>query len=1054
MRTGFTYSSRQRGYSLVEVVVAVAIFALIFIAALMVYDRSNLVFKRGIEAADTQQNTRVAFDRLVADIRMAGYDHDRDGIPTSGGGAVWQPTKTYGINNLVSPTTANGFVYRATAIGGTAPYESAGFEPAWPTTIGNTVVDGDITWRTETGVNQFQQPDEQIEFAGPTAITVRGNFDYEIDVVNDNGRENDLQTPEFPVVTTGNDEIITYALRKFNPDGSLGANPNSIQLFVDVQNSAPFRRAHPGGLPERLITIPNVDLTNSNPPYTLMRFTFDDTGALVATPVANNIRRMDFEYYPNSTGVPAVPVPDDWNAANVVVAGVTHLPGTQVVNPGSGQFNPAVPTSGIVERAARSLIRSVRLVLIGMDAVIDPAYTNRAEPVGSPARNYRTYRVESLIVPRNIGKQGMREPSAAPPGSPVLQSVCVGHCGIAKVTWLAPAPNPNFGTVDQYIIQYGTTAAGPYPVTKQVGTATTGFIGGLTPGTTYYFTVSAVNSYGNSPAKDTVTAGTPDYVQGTPLNRTNSEAPSNVVGSGDLGGPSLENQISVTWTSPVANIPPQNALQCRTPAGAVTTEVPVNIAPGEITRYGVYRSQGDPNFVAGPANQISTAAPNSLLFGVGSATFVDRSAVNCLPYYYRVQAREDCDLAAENVAPAVGFSAVAPPGNPASLGQSIATAAPAMPLGLKAIPGVCGPSSCSVTLEWLKVNTDTAATPNSIVIRDYELTRITRQWNSSTLVWDLIATDSLFATDNTPFTGQTVTFPDPDSPLATKNGVGNAIEYEYTVKALQCAFESVDSLPAKFPCTFTGTVDPATITGASEGDGLTTGTAWLIDGTGSVLSFTGTGISSVQAFLNDGTDIIDLGTKTAAPFDFPIINTEDGVVYTIDAVARDASSCSRFITRFVEDSTPSGCCLSPSFTDPLVISYIPGTPAVDVHLVNLCDDPLDIQQAVLDSFRLTYTPVAGHTLTTIDFPNGSGGIVSLTVNDTTGTVNFTPPAGFQDPVPANSFSYEVSLNFSPALTVGTQPITGFCATYRRPGVDTVDQRCKFIPQPTTPNSCN
>ena len=40
----------QRGFTLTEVLVATAIFAIILIAALLVYDRSNKVFKAGVEA--------------------------------------------------------------------------------------------------------------------------------------------------------------------------------------------------------------------------------------------------------------------------------------------------------------------------------------------------------------------------------------------------------------------------------------------------------------------------------------------------------------------------------------------------------------------------------------------------------------------------------------------------------------------------------------------------------------------------------------------------------------------------------------------------------------------------------------------------------------------------------------------------------------------------------------------------------------------------------------------------------------------------------------------
>jgi hypothetical protein len=53
----------------------------------------------------------------------------------------------HAANTFVVPTVPNGFRYECTAGGGGA---SAGAEPAWPTTLGNTVVDGALTWTCRT----------------------------------------------------------------------------------------------------------------------------------------------------------------------------------------------------------------------------------------------------------------------------------------------------------------------------------------------------------------------------------------------------------------------------------------------------------------------------------------------------------------------------------------------------------------------------------------------------------------------------------------------------------------------------------------------------------------------------------------------------------------------------------------------------------------------------------------------------------------------------------------------------------------------------------------
>src|SRR5438552_558552 len=85
-----SHAHTERGFTLAEIMVTTAIFAIIMIAALTVYDRSNKVFKSGTEAADLQQSTRIAFDKLTSDVRIAGFDYSRGGTP-NGNGQFAQP---------------------------------------------------------------------------------------------------------------------------------------------------------------------------------------------------------------------------------------------------------------------------------------------------------------------------------------------------------------------------------------------------------------------------------------------------------------------------------------------------------------------------------------------------------------------------------------------------------------------------------------------------------------------------------------------------------------------------------------------------------------------------------------------------------------------------------------------------------------------------------------------------------------------------------------------------------------------------------------------------
>lgn len=59
--------------------------------------------------------------------------------------ATWSPGIIAALNQVIAPTSPNGFVYQATAGGTTGTSE-----PTWPLTAGLTVVDGTVTWTAVT----------------------------------------------------------------------------------------------------------------------------------------------------------------------------------------------------------------------------------------------------------------------------------------------------------------------------------------------------------------------------------------------------------------------------------------------------------------------------------------------------------------------------------------------------------------------------------------------------------------------------------------------------------------------------------------------------------------------------------------------------------------------------------------------------------------------------------------------------------------------------------------------------------------------------------------
>ena len=467
--------SRQGGFTLTEVLVATAIFAIIFVAALLIYDRSNQIFRQSVESGDTQQTTRAAFDRLTADLRMMGFDFDRDGIPTTG--------------------------------------------------------------------NREQQQDEQLEYIDDHALTIRGNFDHSIDADDDFGREEDYEPAggEFPVVTTGNDEIVTYVLRSDN-----GANTDSITFYADTRKP---RATYDGGSDEQLVTIPNVNLCTAGcdePPYTLYRVTLKDEDLTTPatadkfnfTPVANDIRSLEFEYFSDATAAPGKKI---------------------TPNGGAGQYTvSASPTAAaLAARTVRENVKAVRVRIVGMTAAPvsgeyeDPVEMSLASPLDA-AKRYRQYPLEAVIQPRNIGIRGMEEFDTNEPNAPTIDSVCVGSCGIVTVEWSPPAA----GTVDSYAVFYDSSTTGSCAACSfanssiSVGNQHYAHITGLDPTKTWYFRVVSVNSFGSS-IPSAISSG----VQ--PINYTKPEPPLPLYATGgpNAGDPAAEgNDIILTWQINKANV--------------------------------------------------------------------------------------------------------------------------------------------------------------------------------------------------------------------------------------------------------------------------------------------------------------------------------------------------------------------------------------------------------------------------------------------------------------------------------------------------------------------
>ncbi len=990
-------STRQAGYSLVEVLVATAIFTIIFVAALMIYDRSNKVFKESVESSDMQQSTRVAFDQLAADLRMTGFDYDRDGRPFGLLGVeLWQPDTDYQLGNVVQPDPPNGHAYVVVASG-----KSDTSPPTWPDAIGDTVDESSgLQWKNKQ-VLQYQQPDEQLEYMGATAVTVRGNLDYETDGANDNGREDggsggpDLESEYFPVVTTANDEIVTYALKSADST----KNTDEIVFYADTYTP---RQVNPADKKaEKEVKITGVDLSNANPPYTLYRYTLNDNGTPDdGTPLADNIRSLNFRYFRDTAGTVEV-----------------------AANGGAGVYDGANP-SETVERQARREIRAIHVNLVGMNPQPDGAYTNPADTV---TPHHRTYQLESMIVPRNLGRRGMKELSVDAPGKPVIKVVCMGSCNVAYVTWEPPIK----GEVITYNVMYDIDTLGGYEL-EDVGNTLEAYVGKfLVPNKDFYFKVQAINPNGFATSDNEVVIKN--------INRTQPAAPTGAIATGgaDDGAtyPAEANQITVTWPRVNQNQAPLNQLQCSDGSTRTQQTIPGN----EQMNYRLYRST-DPNFdptVVDPDtvvvfNENSTLQP---VFSGNDLVFTDKTAANCISYYYRLQAVDGCVADPNYNDPAdvdTATSGFYPPvGTAATLfeGRAESSAAPAKVANVSILNDSCAGNSnvnCNVTVAWTKVATDVNAAP--IFVNEYRLTIERFDPDPLTGGWKQVST--VTTTDG-------VT-------QEELSGLSKLDLYRFSAQALQCTIAGAASDLIYWPCEFTASVDAAPTT--TFGGAGTQDAPYVINVPSSLQVTVSGGVASkIEVWSGAGGDPeIQTGSLTTATFGIPDPPDDQPTPIYINTTL-EGTVCAKLTVVWVEDEAPPSC---PSG---VIVANLTGN-TITLSLTNTST----IHTLTLQKMRIKWNrneAANNTTLQSVLVDGTSSTFVSKTLVDPIYDEVWTPPLASTLSPGETSFPIALGFNLPGNQKLAVNPVKQICVRYQSQQGDVSTCGFTIAGNTATPAAC-
>jgi prepilin-type N-terminal cleavage/methylation domain-containing protein len=775
-----TFSKRraQRGMTLMEVLVAMLIFTIVFLVALGLYEVANRAYLRTDAATIQQQNVRFAMDRLSETIRDAGANYN-----------------TLGANNVA---------------------------------------------------------DEQIEGAWDAAVFVRGDFD--------NSRETPLESTTFPIVTTGNDEIVGYVLRK--PGGDANNNV-SLSVKMDV-TPATGRDAILNGTTitgEETVTVKAAAaaLTDeTDPPYQLTRVTFDAAGAPKYEVVAEDVFRLSFTYL-DSTGA----------------AAITTFGGADA------------------QRAERATVRQVDVNLIGMSSRHDPGYTDAAvytPAEGTSTKDRRKLSLTEHIVPPNLGLVGKRHSSLpsiaiAPPASIM---VCTGHCQYFGISW----PASTTAGVTQYEVVVNA-AAGVNPLTDPAIVDETHTVSGLAfdyhqlyPGArAYSFKVAAIAGPDKSAYTSSVSATATNDAASVP------SAPSGVIAAQNSTG---ENATLVNWTAVTTNTGPITAATCTSSAGGSSVPAsPWNITPIDLSYYKVYRVRSDGvttgSFTAGPLNRVDNQVAGTLVNvtpsgaysagGDSRGAFVDHTAAPCSAYFYRVQAFDYCDVGSTS-SPAMGTAF--------SYDVQPTTIVPDVPGGTAgASTAVTGSTTSSggnynVVISWPAVTQTSTGVPAATA--HYKVDRYRKVDPAATYSLDA-QLDAYEATTYSDAVPTTVS--------------GSPATYQYYVRALyDCA--SPRSSTQAGPYTATCTPSGSMIIGspASGGDYarpdvtavtptlVTTGSGW----TSATVTITGPSPSAATVYTRTISGAPTANAYTFPTFDVSNTGTYPNGVYTISATA-SAGSC-------------------------------------------------------------------------------------------------------------------------------------------------------------------
>jgi len=220
-------------------------------------------------------------------------------------------------------------------------------------------------------------------------------------------------------------------------------------------------------------------------------------------------------------------------------------------------------------------------VLVGEVPASTLTFTDPPSGVGGTV----TYAVRAVDTARNPGPSATADVTlTSPPGPPTGATATAGNAA-ALVSWTAPAPN---GAPEP--TSYTATSSPDGLTCTVAAPATSCVVEGLTNGTTYTFTVVAINSVGDGPASDPSNAVVPSAdLPGRPT---------------DVAGTPGDGALSVSWSAPAD------------PGSSPITNYTATVSPGGLTCDTAALSCGFSGLTNGTAYTVTVTATNS--YGTGA----------------------------------------------------------------------------------------------------------------------------------------------------------------------------------------------------------------------------------------------------------------------------------------------------------------------------------------------------------------------------------------------------------------------------------------------------